>query len=111
MNWSSLTNNPYFLSKRVAEQAGYHFTVSSHFPGWELYNQHKEEIDFVVVNPLLVFGPTLVNKMNASQQMLMGLFTGKSQQLHPGAVGVCDVRDVSNAHVIALENPKAIGQR
>jgi len=97
---SSLANHPYFLSKKLAEENG-----------WSVWKEHKNLYDFVVVNPLLVFGPLKNTRANASQSMISKYLTGESTTFQPGGVGVCDVRDVSEAHVIALEHPKAVGQR
>jgi len=98
--WSSLTNNPYFYSKRLAEEAG-----------WDLWNANKDKFDFAVVNPLLVFGPPQTPHLNASQQQFQKILMGETKTLQPSAVGVTDVRDVAQAHVIALTDPRAVGKR
>ena len=98
--WSSLTNNPYFYSKKVAEEEA-----------WKLANTYKDKFDFVVVNPLLVFGPIQNKALNSSQEMIRKLFMGESKTINPGSVGLCDVRDVADAHIIGLENPGAVGKR
>ena len=80
--------------------------------GWKLWNEHKSEIDYVVVNPLLVFGPPLTSQLNASQgNLFVKMLTGEMKTIQPGSFGVTDVRDVAEAHILALENPKAVGRR
>jgi len=96
---SSLTNNPYFYSKRLAEEAA-----------WDLWNKNKDKIDLVVVNPLYVLGPILNNILNNSINNLKNHMMGEAKLL-PGRVGIVDVRDVARAHVIALEQKDAVGKR
>jgi len=97
---SSLTNNPYFYSKKLAEEAA-----------WKLYDEHKAGIELVVVNPLFVIGPTMSPVLNTSIQLIKRYLTGENQNVQPGGVAIVDVRDVAKAHVIAMEHPKAAGQR
>lgn len=39
------------------------------------------------------------------------MLTGETKTFLPGGVGLTDVRDVAEAHIIALENPQAVGKR
>ena len=71
---SSLSRNPYYYSKRLAEEKAYawHFRVVSlsrneieislSFARWEMYQQQKgtsKEFDLVVINPSVVLGPDI----------------------------------------------------
>ncbi len=59
---SSLTNGPYFYSKKVAEEAA-----------WKLYEKHKDDIDMVVVNPLYVVGPSKNAILNTRYEIVSRL--------------------------------------
>jgi len=97
--WSSLTNNPYFYSKRLAEEAA-----------WKLYKENQDRIEVAVVNPLFVIGPPQSNILNTSLTTFKKYLLGEAS-IQPGQVGWVDVRDAAMAHVIAVEHPKAVGQR
>ncbi len=96
---SSLTRNPYYYSKTVAERAARKFMEDSS-PGFDL----------VVINPFLVVGPSLISSLNTSNQVIADLLTGKLPGIINLAWGMVDVRDVSRAHILAMENPKAEGR-
>jgi len=96
---ATLQTHAYFLSKKLAEEAA-----------WKLYEEHKDKIDMVVVNPLLVFGSAR-GKPNASQASMGGILQGNVKQLQKGSIGGVHVQDVATAHVIALEHPDAVGHR
>eukprot|EP01115_Flamella_aegyptia_P004392 TRINITY_DN1900_c0_g1_i1.p1 TRINITY_DN1900_c0_g1~~TRINITY_DN1900_c0_g1_i1.p1 ORF type:complete len:262 (-),score=104.89 TRINITY_DN1900_c0_g1_i1:242-970(-) len=89
---ATLQTNAYFLSKKLAEEEA-----------WKIYNDNKSQLDVAVVNPTLVFGPLKNKDLNASQVMLRKFFMGENKTITPGGVGLCDVRDVADAHLIALE--------
>lgn len=96
---STLHRNPYYLSKTLAEKAGWDFVANQH-PGFDL----------VVINPFLIVGPSLVPGLNPSNQIFADLLKG----VYPGIIsltwGFVDVRDVAEAHVRALETPTASGR-
>jgi len=96
---SNLKNNPYFYSKRLAEEAA-----------WNLYEQHKDKLELVVVNPFFVLGPTITTTINSSLGRIKSFLLNQAQVM-PGRVGIVDVRDVATAHVMAAEHPQAIGKR
>lgn len=93
---SSLTRNPYYFSKVQAEKAA-----------WEIA---KSGLDLVVVNPVVVWGPSLTPGLNTSNKILADLLGGQ----YPGIVNVSwamvDVRDVAQAHIKAMETPEAKGR-
>jgi dihydroflavonol-4-reductase len=91
----------YFYSKKLSEEAG-----------WNAWNQHKDKFDFTVVNPLLVLGPTQTANLNASLKGIISkILMGEIPKLNPGTLGLTDVRDVADAHIVALENSGAVGKR
>ncbi len=92
--------NPYFYSKKLSEQAA-----------WKLYEEKKDQIDLVVVNPFFVLGPAQAKHLNSSIARIKSFIEGDKSKLIPGRVGVVDVRDVAAAFVIAAEHPDAVGKR
>jgi dihydroflavonol-4-reductase len=96
---STLDRNPYYLSKTLAERAG-----------WEFVEREKPKFDLLVINPFLVIGPSLQPAINTSNQMFVDLLGG----VYPGVMnltwGFVDVRDVADAHVRAMETPAAKGR-
>lgn len=96
---SSLERTPYYFSKTLAEREA-----------WRIVREESPQLDLVVINPFLVIGPSLAPTLNASNQVFVDLYKG----VYPGILritfGVVDVRDVSSAHVRALENPAATGR-
>lgn len=95
---STLKRNPYYLSKKKAEEAAWAF------------DEAHDDISVVVINPFLVIGPSKTPKLNTSNQIFVDLLTGG----YPGIVdlvwGIVDVRDVSAAHLTAMENEDATGR-
>lgn len=96
---STLQRNPYYLSKTLAERAG-----------WDFVTREKPRFDLVVLNPFLVIGPQLSPGVNTSNQLFVDLLAG----VYPGVMsltwGFVDVRDVAHAHVLAMEEPAAKGR-
>jgi len=102
-DWSPLEAcPPYERSKTLAEQAAWNFVK-------EL--PEKEKFDLAVINPGFVQGPALTRASGTSVGIVMSMLAGKV----PGAVdvsfGIVDVRDVAQAHIIAMEKPECNGKR
>jgi dihydroflavonol-4-reductase len=96
---SSLDRNPYYYSKTLAERAA-----------WAFVEARRPEFDVVVINPFAVIGPSLVAGLNVSNQILAGMVTRMFPGILSMAWGFVDVRDVADAHVLALETPSAHGR-
>ena len=96
---SSLTRNPYYYSKTLAEQAA-----------WQFIEDGERGFDLVVINPFFVIGPSLAPGINPTHTSLIGLTNGQI----PAVIGLewpmVDVRDVARAHILAMENPAAAGR-
>lgn len=96
---STLTRNPYYFSKVRAEREAWAF-VERERPAWDL----------VVINPVLVMGPSLTPALNTSNKVVADLLNG----VYPGIVsltwGIVDVRDVADAHVRAMDAAEAEGR-
>lgn len=96
---STLTRNPYYYSKTMAERAT-----------WAFVTEKKPAFDVVVINPFLIVGPSLSPGLNTSNQIFVDLLAGKYPALMRLHWGFVDVRDVSDAHIRAMETPKASGR-
>ena len=96
---SSLTRNPYYYSKALAERAA-----------WDFVRDAKPSFDLIAINPFLVIGPSYTATLNESPKVLADMTKG----VYPGVLdltwGFVDVRDVARAHVLALETPAASGR-
>ena len=96
---SSLTRNPYYHSKTLAERAAWDF-VATNDPGFDL----------VVINPFYVIGPSLVPGVNTSHTFFTGFTNGRIPAVLAIDWPFVDVRDVASAHVLAMELPAAGGR-
>ncbi|MBS7540983.1 SDR family oxidoreductase [Ancylobacter lacus] len=93
-------NQPYILSKVVAERAAWDFVTASGAP------------ELSVVNPTGIFGPVLGPQLSASVQIVKGLLDGAFPPELPDMwFGVVDVRDVADLHLRAMVEPCAAGER
>lgn len=97
---SSLNHQPYSFSKITAEKEA-----------WKIYN-NQEQWRLVVINPSLVMGPPLGRNTNSESLVLMkDMLTGKYRSGAPDLMfGFVDVRDVAQAHALAMENDQAQGR-
>jgi dihydroflavonol-4-reductase len=96
---SSLTRNPYYYAKTLAERAA-----------WEFMETERPGFDLVAVNPFYVLGPSLVPSVNTSHITLIGLTNGRVPAIVALPLPIVDVRDVAQAHILAMENPDASGR-
>jgi dihydroflavonol-4-reductase len=94
---STLTRNPYYYSKTLAERAAHEFGRAN-------------PIEVVVVNPGPVFGPSLVPSLNETNRVLTGLADGTFPAVLALQYLAVDVRDVAVAHRLAMETPGASGR-
>ena len=96
---SSLTRNPYYYSKVLAERAA-----------WDFHSTEKPRWSLVTINPFLVIGPSMTNNINESNKVLFDIINGKFPAIMSLAWGFVDVRDVAFAHLQALVTPNAAGR-
>lgn len=99
--------NAYSGSKTFAEKAA-----------WDFVQQEQPKFDIAVVNPPLIFGPTVDNltspgSVNTSNERIQDLILGKFKDGPPPSPNMLwvDVRDAAMAHVKAMETPDAGGKR
>ncbi len=96
---STLTHNPYYYSKTLAERAA-----------WTFMEEQSPDFDLVVLNPFSVIGPSLVPSVNTSHTPFIGLTNGRLPGLLALDWPLVDVRDVALAHIRAMEIPEAEGR-
>ncbi|CAH9103296.1 unnamed protein product [Cuscuta epithymum] len=86
----------YVLSKTLAEEAAWKFVK-------------EKGIHMVTINPAMVIGPLLQPTLNTSSAAILELINGA--ETYPNtSLGWVNVKDVANAHILALENPSAEGR-
>ncbi|SSD60142.1 related to NADPH-dependent methylglyoxal reductase GRE2 [Saccharomycodes ludwigii] len=111
--WESCQSDPvsaYCGSKTFAEKVA-----------WDFVKKNAGSINFTLttVNPVIVFGPQLFDasvgkNLNTSCELINDIVNYKEgvTQFDPDYFfSFVDVRDVSKAHVLALEKKEAIGKR
>lgn len=96
---STLTRNPYYLSKTLAEREA-----------WKVVEEKKPRWDLVVLNPFMVVGPSLGKAINTSNQLFVDLLSGTYPGIMSLTWGFVDVRDVADAHVRAMDATAAKGR-
>lgn len=97
---SSVSHQPYSYSKVLAEKEA-----------WKIYeNQKKWKL--IVINPAFVMGPSLTKTSDSeSLNFIKEMLSGKYYLGVPDLMfGFVDVRDVAEAHILALESEKAEGR-
>lgn len=100
-DWTDVASKratPYYKSKTLAERAA-----------WAFAEQHG--LPLTVINPGLILGPLMGNDIGASVGLISKLMNGKFTRLPRYGCSVVDVRDVALAHVRAMIEPAAAGQR
>lgn len=102
-DWTDL-NAPlpaYIKSKTVAEKAA-----------WDFVENDGNGLELTVINPVGIFGPVLGNISSASLAIAVtGIMNGTTKESPNFTMGVVDVRDVAALHILAMEHPKAAGER
>jgi nucleoside-diphosphate-sugar epimerase len=98
-DWSRVEGlSPYEKSKTLAERAAWDFLKDS-------------PLDLVAVNPGLVLGPLQRPEVTTSLEAVQKLLDRSMPAVPRISWSVVDVRDVAVAHRLALESPKAAGNR
>ncbi|MCS6759600.1 MAG: NAD-dependent epimerase/dehydratase family protein [Candidatus Devosia euplotis] len=71
----------------------------------------NEDLELTTIHPGAILGPALDDRISASLQLVSGLLNGSILALPRCGFSAIDVRDVAAMHVVALLQPKAIGER
>ncbi|MEV9536291.1 aldehyde reductase, partial [Klebsiella pneumoniae] len=90
----------YPRSKAVAERAA-----------WDFVEREGNGLELVVLNPTWIAGPTLTADPRSSLQAFLGMIGGHMPLAPRQRFGIADVRDVSTAHLAAMDTPDAAGKR
>jgi dihydroflavonol-4-reductase len=104
-DWSNLEGDidAYSKSKTLAERAAWDFM--DNLPG-------RQAVELAVINPSLVVGPVLDEEYDGTSGILVKELLKRA---YPGCVDLnfqlVDVRDVAAAHLAAMTEPDAAGER
>jgi len=102
-DWTNLAGNSvyaYTKSKTIAERAARDWVAAE-----------GGGIEFVSVNPSAVIGPITNGVLSTSIELVRQFLAGAMPGVPDFGVGVVDVRDVSEAHILALTTPGLAGER
>lgn len=94
--------DPYSKSKTLAERAAWDFVAS--LPA-------DRRFELVTVNPALVLGPLLDPDGSTSLEAVGKLLRREVPGVPDLSLAMVDVRDVADAHMLALMKPEAAGKR
>jgi dihydroflavonol-4-reductase len=90
----------YSLSKTLAEKAA-----------WDFIAAEGKGPALATVNPSFVAGPPLDGNVEASAQLILLFLRGAYPFVPNYGFEFVDVRDVAEAHLLAMEKPEAAGKR
>jgi nucleoside-diphosphate-sugar epimerase len=90
----------YRLSKTMAERAA-----------WEFMDVQGGPMTLATVLPSAIFGPVLTMDSLGSVQFIQRLIDGRMPRVPRIGLNIVDVRDVVEAHILAMTRPEAAGQR
>lgn len=102
-DWTRLDGRPinaYIESKTRAERRA-----------WEMMDEAGRHDDLATINPGAIFGPLLDDDPGTSAILVKRLLDGSVPAAPRIPVTMVDVRDVAAAHVAAMADPAAGGQR
>ena len=94
-------NTPYTRSKTLAEKAAWEF----------MKTESRDDLELSVVNPGLILGPLIGTERSTSLEIISQLLTKAIPALPDLSFPIIDVRDVSAAHLAAMNRPEAAGER
>lgn len=92
--------SPYIKSKAIAERAAWDFTAAE-----------GGDLELAVINPPGIFGPVLDGHLSASVRLVKAMLEGALPVVPPLYFDIADVRDVARAHLRAMTEPAAAGER
>lgn len=92
----------YVKSKLLAEKAAWDFVSNL---------EEDKKFELSVIIPCACFGPILINEVTSSTQLIELFLSAKMPMLTNMSFPSVDVRDVATAHLSAMTNPRAHGQR
>lgn len=103
-DWTDTTYTPdcrpYMASKTLAERAA-----------WDYVQNEGKGLELTVINPVGVFGPIRSAQVKTSVDIIARMLDGRLPLLPNAGIQIVDVRDVSAAHIAAMNDPAAVGER
>jgi nucleoside-diphosphate-sugar epimerase len=90
----------YPRSKAIAERAA-----------WDFIDREGGGTELVVVNPTFILGPALTATARSSLSVIKAMLDGTMPAVPRQRFGIADVRDVADAHILAMASPEAAGRR
>ena len=102
-DWTNLSGvgvTPYVKSKTIAERSA-----------WNFIETEGGALELSVINPVGIFGPVLGSNFASSIEIVRRILDGAIPGYPNLSLQAVDVRDVASAHVLAMTNPEANGQR
>lgn len=90
----------YNKSKVLAEKAA-----------WDFIKKEGNGLELSVINPMGIFGPSLGPDLSSGFELLKKVMDGSMKRIPNITLGIVDVRDVADLHILAMTNPAANGQR
>ena len=91
---------PYIASKAIAERAA-----------WDYVEAEGRGLELTTIQPVAVFGPIRSAQVKTSVDIVARMLDGRLPLLPNAGIQVVDVRDVSAAHIAAMNDPASIGER
>lgn len=104
-DWTNINNlndtTPYFRSKTIAEKSA-----------WDFVNANQDAPELVTILPGAILGPILdKDDYGTSANLVKKMMDGSMPAMPKIGFEMVDVRAVADAHIRALENPNASGNR
>lgn len=103
-DWTDPTHTPdcrpYIASKTLAERAA-----------WDYVSGEGKGLALTAINPVAVFGPIRSAQVKTSVDIVARMLDWRLPLLPNAGIQIVDVRDVSAAHIAAMNDPAAVGQR
>jgi len=90
----------YGMSKTLAERAA-----------WEFMSNDGGPMELTTMLPVAVMGPVMGNDISGSNHIIQRMLTGAMPAFPDLFIPIVDVRDVATAHILAMTNPGAAGER
>ena len=90
----------YAKSKTLAENTAWNFVKENNFP-----------FELVIINPAQTIGAPITDNIGDSNNAIAQILTGQTKFIVPYKFGYVDVRDVAEAHIMAMQNSSSNGKR
>jgi len=102
-DWTTLDGpgvDAYGKSKTLAERAA-----------WDFMAAHGGALELATMLPVAVMGPVMGNAISGANHIIQRMLDGGMPAYPNLFIPIIDVRDVASAHILAMTNPAAAGER